>query len=390
MSRVNLAFGRALKSWQAQCKYEAMPTQKRTLNIAMIGHGFMGRAHSNAFRQVGYFFDLPYELKLKVICGRNSEAVQSFASKWGWEEAQTDWQSAVMRKDIDIVDIGAPNHLHAPLAIAAAEAGKIVFCEKPLAMNSVEAKRMADAARKVPNLVWFNYRRVPAVALAKRLVEEGLIGKPYHYRATYLQSWGPDPKRIGIWRFRKADAGSGAMGDLLSHTLDLALLLNGPITELSGMLQTFIPNREVDDAALLLARFANGSVGTFEATRFATGCRNRNSFEIHGLQGAIRFNLEDLNRLEVFNGSDAIEVQGAHNVLVTGPEHPYVSHFWPPGHIVGWEHTFIATLADFLELLEKGEQFHANFDDALEVQRLMDAVESSAKTKSWVSIAAGT
>lgn len=365
-----------------------MPTQTRKLNIAMIGHGFMGRAHSNAFRQVGYFFELPYELKLKVICGRNPEAAQSFASRYGWEEAQADWQSVVTRKDVDIVDIGAPNHLHAPIAIAAAEAGKIVLCEKPLAMDAAEAKRMADAARNVLNLVWFNYRRVPAVVLAKKLIQEGRIGQPYHYRATYLQSWGPDPKRLGIWRFRKSDAGSGAMGDLLSHALDLALLLNGSITELSGMLQTFIPNREVDDAALLLARFANGSVGTFEATRFATGCRNRNCFDIHGSEGALRFNLEDLNRLEVFNSKDAIDVQGAHNVLVTGPDHPYVSHFWPPGHIIGWEHTFIATVADFLQSLASSEPFHANFDDALAVQRLMDAVEHSSKTKSWADLAA--
>ena len=356
----------------------------------MIGHGFMGRAHSNAFRQVGYFFDLPYELKLKVICGRNADAVQKFASKWGWEEAQTDWQKVVMRKDIDVVNIGAPNHLHAPIAIAAAEAGKIVFCEKPLATNLTEAKRMAGAARKLPNLVWFNYRRVPAIALAKRLIEEGRIGKPYHYRATYLQSWGPDPKRIGIWRFRKSDAGSGAMGDLLSHALDLALLLNGPITELSGMLQTFMPDREVDDAVLLLARFANGSVGTFESTRFATGCRNRNVLEVHGSEGAIRFNLEDLNRLKVFSSSDSAEMQGSHNVLVTSPEHPYVSHYWPPGHIVGWEHTFISTLADFIACLEKGEPFHANFDDALEVQRLMDAVEKSAHSKRWISVTPGS
>lgn len=363
-----------------------MPAQKPKLNIAMIGHGFMGRAHSNAFRQAGYFFDLPYDLKLKVICGRNSDAVQNFAAKWGWEEAAADWRSVITRKDVDIVNIGAPNHLHAPIAVAAAEAGKIVFCEKPLALNLAEAKRMADAALKVPNLVWFNYRRVPAIALAKRLIQEGRIGKPYHYRSTYLQSWGPDPKRLGIWRFRKSDAGSGAMGDLLSHALDLALMLNGEITELTGLLQTFIPNREVDDAALLLARFANGSVGTFEATRFATGCRNRNYFEIHGSEGAIRFNLEDLNRLEVFNSTDARDVQGPHNVLVTAPEHPYVSHFWPPGHIVGWEHTFIATLADFLESLAKGESYHANFDDALEVQRLMEAVEISSKSNAWVRI----
>jgi predicted dehydrogenase len=361
---------------------------KQKLSVAMIGCGFMGRAHSNAFHQAGRFFDLPYELKLRVVCARQRETVENFAARWGWEEAQTDWQSVVTRKDVDVVDIGAPNHLHAPIAIEAAKAGKIVLCEKPLAMNLPEAERMAAAARNVPTLVWFNYRRVPAVALAKQLVEQGKIGKPYHYRAAYLQSWGGDPDRAGVWRFRKADAGSGAMGDLLTHSLDLALLLNGGIEEVSSLLHTFVPNREVDDAALLLARFANGSIGTFEATRFATGCRNRNSFEIHGSQGAIRFNLEDLNRLEVFDRSDAIEIEGSHKVLVTGPGHPYVSRFWPPGHIIGYEHTFIATLADFLESLARQQAFHANFDDGVAVDRLLEAVARSAQSRSWTKVSA--
>jgi len=359
----------------------------KTLNVAMIGHGFMGRAHSNAFRQVGCYFEIPYKLQLKVICGRNRNEVQEFATTWGWEEAQSDWQSVVGRKDVDIVDVCAPNHLHGPIAIAAAEAGKIVLCEKPLAMDAAEAKRMAGAARSVPNLVWFNYRRVPAIALAKELVEQGKIGQPYHYRATYLQSWGPDPERAGVWRFRKAEAGSGAMGDLLSHSLDLALLLNGPITEVISLIHTFIPGRDVDDAVLTLARFANGSIGSFEATRFATGCRNRNYFEIHGSQGAIGFNLEDLNRLEVFDRNDATVIQGAHDVLVTGPGHPYTSHFWPPGHIVGYEHTFIATLADFLRCLAEESTFHPNFDDAVEVQNLLEAVRSSAQNKLWMKVA---
>lgn len=365
-----------------------MAKQVKTLSVAMIGHGFMGRAHSNAFRQVGCFFETRYKLQLKVICGRNRNEVDGFAAKWGWEEAQTDWQSVVGRKDIDVVDICAPNHLHGPIAVAAAKAGKIVLCEKPLAMDAAEAKRMADAARGVPNLVWFNYRRVPAIALAKELVEQGKIGKPYHYRAIYLQSWGADPEGAGVWRFRKSEAGSGAMGDLLSHSLDLALLLNGPITEVIGLTQTFIPGREVDDATLTLARFANGSIGSFEATRFATGRRNRNCFEIHGSQGAIHFNLEDLNRLEVFDRNDATAIQGAHNVLVTGPGHPYASHFWPPGHIVGYEHTFIATLADFLRCLAEENTFHPNFDDALEVQNLLEAVQRSAQSRSWITIAA--
>lgn len=365
-----------------------MPKQVKKLNVAMIGSGFMGRAHSNAFRQAGCFFDIPYELKLKVICARNRETVQHFAAKWGWEEAQTDWQSVVARKDVDLVDICAPNHLHAPIAIAAAQAGKMVSCEKPLAMNVAEAERMANAAGHVPNLVWFNYRRVPAIALAKQLVDRGRIGQPYHYRATYLQSWGADPGIENAWRFRRSEAGSGAMGDLLSHSLDLALLLNGPITELSSLLQTFVPKHEVDDAVLTLARFANGSIGTFEATRFATGSLNRNYFEIHGSKGAIRFNLEDMNRLQVFDSTDQTEIQGAHNVLVTGPEHPYAAHFWPPGHIIGYEHTFIATLVDFLRCEASGDTFYPNFDDAVEVQRLLETVERSAQSKSWTSVAA--
>jgi predicted dehydrogenase len=360
----------------------------KRLNVAMIGHGFMGRAHSNAFHQVRRFFDVPYELGLKLICGRNRNELEAFAAKWGWEEVTTDWQAVVSRSDIDVIDIGAPNHLHAPIAIAAAQAGKIVLCEKPLAMDAAEAKRMTVAVRKVPNLVWFNYRRVPAIALAKQLVEKGQIGEAYHYRATYLQSWGDDPARAGVWRFRRSDAGSGAMGDLLSHSLDLALLLNGPITEVNSLIHTFMPEREVDDAVLTLARFANGSIGSFEATRFAIGCRNRNCFEIHGSKGAIRFNLEDLNRLEVFDRNDTVDIQGAHQVLATGPGHPYVSHFWPPGHIIGYEHTFVATLADFLNSLSNNEAFHPNFDDALTVQILLDAVQRSAESKSWTTVAA--
>ncbi|MFY9908927.1 MAG: Gfo/Idh/MocA family oxidoreductase [Candidatus Sulfotelmatobacter sp.] len=363
-----------------------MPKQLKKLNVAMIGSGFMGRAHSNAFRQAGLFFDIPYELKLKVISARNRQAVEDFAERWGWEEAQTEWQSVIARNDVDVVDICAPNHMHAPIAIAAAQAGKMVLCEKPLAMNFAEALRMVEAVRNVPNLVWFNYRRVPAIALARQLVDQGKVGQPYHYRATYLQSWGADPAVENAWRFRQSEAGSGAMGDLLSHAIDLALLLNGPIAELNSLLQTFVPKREVDDAVLLLARFANGSVGTFEATRFATGCLNRNCLEIHGSRGAIRFNLEDLNRLEVFDCSDAAEIQGVHNVMVTGPAHSYVSHFWPPGHIIGYEHTFIATLVDFLQCLASGEVFHPNFEDAAEVQKLLDAVESSAKSRSWTNV----
>src|SRR5216683_1829615 len=362
---------------------------RKKLNVCMIGHGFMGRAHSNAFHQVGRFFDLPYELQLKVICGRDRPKLDSMAGQWGWEEVETEWESAIGRKDVDIVDICTPNYLHAPIAIAAAQAGKIVFCEKPLAISVEESKRMAQAARNVPTLVWFNYRRVPAIALAKQLVDQGKLGEVYHYRATYLQSWGPD-RQPEIWRFKQNEAGSGAIGDLLSHSIDLALLLNGGIAEISSLIKTFAQGREVDDAVLLLARFANGSIGTFEATRYAIGCRNRNYFEIHGSKGAVRFNLEDLNRLEFFDVHDSVEIQGSHGLLVTGPGHPYADHFWPPGHIIGYEHTFILTLADFLRSLADNQRFRPDFDDAIDVQQVLAAVEDSASRRTWVEVSNST
>lgn len=361
-----------------------MKSRKR-LNVAMIGQGFMGRAHSNAFHQVGHFCESSYDLKLKIICGRNQSQLQTMATRWGWEEVCSDWEAIVDRKDVDVVDICTPNYLHAPIAISAAKAGKIVLCEKPLAMSVEEAEGMANAAQNVPTLVWFNYRRVPAIALAKQLLDEGRLGQIYHYRATYLQSWGAEPTSPEAWRFKPSESGSGAMGDLLSHSIDLGLMLNGAVDEVTALVHTFAEGRKVDDAALVLARFANGSVGSFEATRFAIGCRNRNYFEIHGAKGAIRFDLEDLNRLHVFDAMDAAGVQGSHNILVTGPGHPYTSNFWPPGHILGYEHTFVLTLADFLQSLERDETFHVNFRDAVHVQKLLHAVEESARTRSWAS-----
>jgi predicted dehydrogenase len=292
----------------------------------------------------------------------------------------------IERKDIQIVDIATPNRLHAEIAIAAAQAGKIVFCEKPLAMNAEEAQRMAEAARRVPTLVWFNYRRVPAIALAKRLVDEGRLGQIYHYRATYLQSWGAARAGTDGWRFHLSEAGSGVVGDLLAHLVDIALLLNGKISKVNGMTHTFAPGREVDDAVLLQACFENGSLGTFEATRYAIGCQNQNTFQIHGSRGMLRFNLEDLNHLEFFDAQESPQTQGVTNIMVTHPEHPYVRHFWPPGHIIGYEHTFIATLADFLTALSSGQPFHPNFEDALEVQRILAAVEESSKQRAWLTL----
>jgi myo-inositol 2-dehydrogenase/D-chiro-inositol 1-dehydrogenase len=361
-----------------------MPTTKQKLRVAMIGSGFMGKAHSNAFRQVGFFFDVPYDLELKVICARDQERLATAASRWGWQETSTDWSAVVRRHDIDLVDVATPNHLHAAISIEAANAGKIVFCEKPLATSMEEAEAMVKAASPVPNLVWFNYRRVPAVALAKRMIDAGRLGQIYHYRGLYLNESGNDPSKAAGWRYFRAEAGSGASGDLLSHSLDLATYLNGPITALTGMTRTFAPGRDVDDAVMLLAQFANGSVGTFEASRYGVGCRNRNSFEIHGSRGMVRFDLEDMNRLLYYDASEAVENRGPRQILVTAPSHPYGQNFWRPGHLVGYEHTFIATLGDFLMSLKDGSMFRPNFADGLSIQRLLYQLEISAGSRQWV------
>jgi len=361
-----------------------MPPHK--LNLAMIGTGSIAKAHSNAFRQVGHFFDIPYALNLRVVCGRDQNKLEAAAARWGWAETATDWRAVVGRPDIDVVDIAVPNALHAPVAIAAAQAGKIVLCEKPLATSLSEAETMADAMRAVPSLVWFNYRRIPAVAFAKRLIDEGRIGQTYHYRATYLNQSGNDPSKATTWRYRRSEAGTGAAGDLLSHSIDSALYLNGPIAELTAMAHTFAPGRDVDDATLLLARFANGSVGTFEATRYGVGRRNRKTFEINGSKGMLRFNLEVMNQLEFLDATDPPNQQGVRNLSVTGPDHPYSNNFWKPGHIIGYEHTFITTLGDFLGTLNQHQPSHADLDAAVAVQRVLDAVERSAATRIWVKL----
>jgi predicted dehydrogenase len=362
-----------------------MPKEK--LNVAMIGSGFIAKAHSNAFRQVGRFFPSPFEFHLKVICGRNRAKLEAMSSQWEWEEICTDWQQIVSREDIHLVDIAVPNALHAPIAIAAAKAGKILLCEKPLAVSLQEAETMAAAVRHVPNMVWFNYRRVPAVAFARKLIDEGRLGEAFHYRALYLNQSGNDPAKASGWRYHRAQAGSGATGDLLSHSIDTALYLNGPIAELFAMTHTFFPHRDVDDAAVLTCRFANGSIGTFEASRYGVGCRNRNAFEINGSKGMLRFNLEDMNWLEFYDASDAPRLQASRKIMVTGPDHPYWENFWKPGHLIGYEHTFIAALGDFLTSLEGEQAFHPNFEDAVVVQRVLDGVERSAQSRGCVLLA---
>ena len=360
---------------------------KRELRVALLGTGFMGKAHSNAYCQAGHYYDLPWKIRRKLICGRGEAALTAMADQWEWEEHSTDWRAAIDRKDIDAVDICLPNYLHVPAAIAAAEAGKIVLCEKPLALSVEEARTMVKAARAVPTLVWFNYRRVPAIAYARQLIEEGRLGRVYHYNATYFQQWGADASRRPNWKMDPALAGSGVADDLLTHSLDLAILLNGRITEGLATTRIFAPDREVDDAISALVNFENGSLGRFEASRFGIGCKNSNMFAIHGSGGMLRFNLEDLNRLEFLDALDPSTEQGARNLLVTDMKHPIFPNFWRPGHIIGYEHTFIAALAEFVECLATGQAFHPNFADALVVQEALDALQRSAKTRQWTEVA---
>jgi len=279
-----------------------------------------------------------------------------------------------------------PIALHAEIAILAAQAGKIIWCEKPLAVSVDEARKMSDAVRGKPNLVWFNYRRAPAVAFARELIDAGKLGQPFHYRSYYFNSSGADPAKGNTWRYRLSEAGSGAIGDLLSHSLDMAEYLNGPITRLSATTHTFVPQREVDDAVALMAEFSNSSIGTFEASRFGVGRRNGIGFEMYGSKGRLAFDLEDMNRLQFTDAADPPALQAPRNLLVNGPDHPYATNFWKPGHIIGYEHTFITTLGDFLQTLARGKDFHPNFDDAVRIQGVMEAVGASAASGQWVEI----
>jgi predicted dehydrogenase len=370
----------------------------RRLNVAMIGHRFMGKAHSNAWRQVGHFFDLPCEPVMKVICGRDEAGVREAARAYGWQEHATDWEEVVARKDVDVVDICTPGDTHAPVAIAAAREKKVVFCEKPLANTLPEAEAMLDAAEAngVLHMLCHNYRRAPAVALAKRMIEEGRIGEIRHYRGTYLQDWLVNPDFPRVWRLEKARTGSGALGDLVSHSVDLARHLVGEITEVSGLLKTFVAERpaavgsrelapvDVDDAALALLRFENGAIGTIEGTRFATGRKNYNRFEINGSGGSLAFDIENLNELEVYleEGPDS----GWRRISVTDSSHPYVSGWWPPGHVLGYEHTFTHTVLDLIKAVAEQKMPTPNFADGVRNQRVLDAIERAAASKGWEKV----
>ena len=369
----------------------------RQLNIALIGYGFMGRAHSNAWRQVRAFFDVPYEPVLKVICGRDEAKVSQVANRFAWAEYSTSWEDVVTRQDIDIVDICSPGDTHLPIALAAAEAKKIIFCEKPLANTLAEAEQMLAAvqANNCLHMICHNYRRAPAVAFARELITSGLIGTINHYRGTYLQDWLVDPTFPRVWRLEKARAGSGALGDLLSHSIDLSRHLVGEIREVSALLKTFTGERaipgsdqtqpvEVDDAVLSLVRFNNGAIGSIEASRFATGRKNQNRFEINGSSGSVVFNLERMNELELY--LDEGSQSGFRTIQVTGKKHPYMEGWWPPGHIIGYEHTFTHTVLDLLRAIDEQRLPSPNFEDGVRNQAVMDAVERAANSRKWESV----
>jgi predicted dehydrogenase len=379
-----------------------------TIKVGMIGYKFMGKAHSNGYRQVTAFYDVPLRPEMTVICGRDDAGVKAAAAQMGWREHSTDWRQVIARDDIGLIDISTPGDSHFEIAMAAAEAGKHILCEKPLANTLDEARKMQEAVERagVVNMVNFNYRRVPAIQLAKRLIDDGRIGEIRHWRAVYLQDWIVDPEFPLVWRLQKDLAGSGALGDIGAHIADLARFLVGEIVEVNGLLQTFIKERPlqaqttgsglgasasqergqvtVDDAALFLARFDNGAVGSFEATRFATGRKNRNSFEINGSRGSIVFDLERMNELQFFSLDDAPDVQGFRDVLVTEGVHTYMSAWWPAGHIIGWEHTFTHSVLDLLNGIVANESPAPTFADGVRCQAVLDAVERSAASGGWV------
>ena len=379
---------------------------KRALNVGLVGCGFMGRAHSNAYRQVGPFFESGFRPVLKAVCARNGDTARSFADTWGYEATETDWRRLVERPDIDLIDIASPNDTHAEIAVAAAQAGKMVACEKPLGRTAAEARAMVEAVEsaKVANMVWYNYRRVPAVTLAKRLIDEGRLGRVFHYRAQFLQDWtiSADLPQggAGLWRLDAAVAGSGVTGDLLAHCIDTALWLNGGIDTVSAMTETFIKERmhtqsgqvqpvAIDDASAFMARFQNGSLGLFEATRYARGHKALYTLEINGEHASIRWDLHDLHRLSYFDHGDEGQLRGWRSIHVTDGDHPYMGKWWVPGLQIGYEHSFTHQIADFLAGLDGGPTTVPTFRDALATDQVTDAVLASAATRQWVTVGRG-
>jgi len=377
----------------------------KNLNIGLVGYGFMGRTHSNAFHQAPRFFELPYRPVLKAVAARNEERVKAFAANWGYESYETDWRKLIDRKDIDLIDIASPNDTHHEIAIAAARAGKMVMCEKPLGRNAREAEEMVSAVESagVPNSVWYNYRRVPAVMLIKQLLDEGKFGRIFHYRAKFLQDWTISKELPqggeGLWRLDVSVAGSGVTGDLLAHNIDTALWLNGPIAEVSAMTETFIKERKhnltgkvqpvgIDDASAFICRFENGSLAMFEATRYARGHKALYTLEINGELASAFWDLHDLHRIQYFDHRDEGRVRGWRSVHVTDGDQPYMKHWWVPGLQIGYEHTFIHQFADFVDAAAKGKSLPPTFRDGLATDHVTDAVLKSAKTKQWEKVAA--
>jgi predicted dehydrogenase len=379
---------------------------KRPLRIAIIGTNFMGKAHSNGWSQAAKFFDLDAEPVLQVACGRNPETLKTFADRWGWRHTETDWTKAVERDDVDVVDISLPQHLHAEVAIRAANAGKHLFCEKPMALSVTAAQDMLQAAEKnsVKHYLNHNYRRCPAIQLARRLIDEGRIGRIFHWRGAYQQDWIVDPEFPLTWHLQKETAGTGPHGDLNSHSVDLARFLVGDIRTVSCLMASFVPERPlpgagaatftagkssgprelakvtVEDASLMMVEFENGAIGSFEATRFAPGRKNRNSFEIYGSEGSLAFDLERMNELQFHSRNDPDQAQGFRTILATEPSHPYISHWWPPGHIIGYEHGFVHAAADFINAIAEDKPISPNFADGLKCIQVLEAGIRSAQT----------
>jgi predicted dehydrogenase len=373
--------------------------QTKEIRIALLGTKFMGRTHSNAFSRVTQFFNPKAQPVMAVVCGRDPVATQDLANRFGWHEASTDWKSVVNRPDIDLVDVSTTGNAHMPMVLEAAKAGKHILCEKPLANTLAEARTMLKAVKKakVLHMVGFNYRFVPAISLARRMIKAGKLGRIHHWRAHYLQDWIVDPKFPFVWRLDKKQAGSGALGDIAAHSIDLSRYLIGEIDEVVGMTKTFINKRKVpgtkktakvtvDDAAAFMVRFKNGAMGTFEASRFATGRKNANGFEIYGEKGSLAFDLEDLNRLKFYDRTDGPLEQGFKDIIVTEGGHPYAGAWWPAGHIIGYEHSFVHEVYELLNSLANGSMPVPNFEDGVRCQEVLEAVERSARSRRWIKI----
>ena len=382
----------------------------KEINVGILGYKFMGKAHSNAYRKIPMFFDTAAKLNMKVMCGRDAEWVKQSADKFGWESVETDWKQFVARADVDMVDITAPSNFHKDVAIAAAENGKHVFCEKPLALTTADAREMLAAAEKnnVKHQIGFNYRFAPAVLLAKKLIDEGKLGKIYHFRGSYLQDFIIDPDFPLIWRLDKSVAGSGSHGDLGAHVIDLARFLVGDFARVSGMSKTFIKQRPVvermiglsasaadstemgevtvDDATIFMTEFECGALGVFEATRFANGHKNDLSFEINGSLGSVKFNLERICELEYFSAQDEAGLQGFRTIQVTEGMHPYIEHWWPAGHVIGYEHTFVHELFEFTQAIALDTKTAPSFADGVACCQILEAVERSAENGCWVAV----